>query len=39
MNTLLTFIAVALSIRFLIRRFVFPKKKTTSCGVQDCGCH
>ena len=39
MNTILTIIAVGLSIGFLVKRFFLPKKKTTSCGDQDCGCH
>ena len=47
MNTsvqnILAFIAVALAIWFLLRKFgVIPKKKSASsksCGDDDCGCH
>ncbi|MGB3605650.1 MAG: FeoB-associated Cys-rich membrane protein [Psychroserpens sp.] len=47
MNTtiqnILVFIALALAVWFLLRKFgVLPKKKNTNsknCGQDDCGCH
>jgi hypothetical protein len=47
MNTIvqniLVFLALALAVWFLLRKYgIFPKKKTVNskaCGQDDCGCH
>lgn len=37
---ILVYIAVLLAVGFLVKKFLFPKKKTAkACGKSDCGCH
>ncbi|MCB0375828.1 MAG: FeoB-associated Cys-rich membrane protein [Sinomicrobium sp.] len=37
---ILVYVAVLLAAGFLVKKFVFSKKKTKkACGKTDCGCH
>tara|TARA_B100000378_G_C17870168_1_gene351776 strand:- start:437 stop:574 length:138 start_codon:yes stop_codon:yes gene_type:complete len=45
MNTIiqnsLVFTALLIAVGFLVRKFIWKPKKTSSksCGTDDCGCH
>lgn len=36
---IIAFIALAVSVAFLIRKFFWKKKSKKNCGDDDCGCH
>ncbi|WP_445453287.1 FeoB-associated Cys-rich membrane protein [Flavobacterium sp. 25HG05S-40] len=36
---LLVYLAVAIALGFLIRKFFWKKKSKKNCGDDDCGCH
>jgi hypothetical protein len=36
---ILVYIVVAGAIAFLVKKFLFKKKKSGDCGSGDCGCH
>jgi hypothetical protein len=40
LQEILVYIALAVALAFLIRKFFFKKKKSgKNCGSDDCGCH
>lgn len=39
-QNILVYIALALALGFLLKKFFFKKKKAQkACGKDDCGCH
>jgi hypothetical protein len=36
---IIVYFLVALATAFLIKKFLFKKKKKNGCGDDDCGCH
>ncbi|SHN17863.1 FeoB-associated Cys-rich membrane protein [Flavobacterium xinjiangense] len=36
---IIAFIALAIALAFLIRKFFLKKKSKKNCGDDDCGCH
>lgn len=40
LQPLLAYTALLLAVGFLVKKFLFPRKKPTKgCGKKDCGCH
>jgi len=35
---IIAFIILGLAVFFLVRKFIFKKKKDKNCGNDDCGC-
>ncbi|MEO5776332.1 MAG: FeoB-associated Cys-rich membrane protein [Flavobacterium sp.] len=36
---ILVYLAVAVALVFIIRKFFWKKKSKKNCGDDDCGCH
>lgn len=36
---IIAFLALAIAVVFLIRKFFWKKKSKKNCGDDDCGCH
>ncbi|SEF55072.1 FeoB-associated Cys-rich membrane protein [Flavobacterium urumqiense] len=36
---IIAFVALAVAVAFLIRKFFWKKKSKKNCGDDDCGCH
>ncbi|WP_081897798.1 FeoB-associated Cys-rich membrane protein [Flavobacterium sp. 83] len=36
---IIAFVALAIAVAFLIRKFFWKKKSKKNCGDDDCGCH
>ncbi|MDI1305006.1 MAG: FeoB-associated Cys-rich membrane protein [bacterium] len=36
---IIAFLALAIAVAFLIRKFFWKKKSKKNCGDDDCGCH
>jgi hypothetical protein len=36
---IIAFIALAIAVAFLIRKFFWKKKSKKNCADDDCGCH
>jgi membrane protein implicated in regulation of membrane protease activity len=36
---IIAFVALAIALAFLVRKFFWKKKSKKNCGDDDCGCH
>jgi hypothetical protein len=36
---IIAFVALAIAVAFLVRKFFWKKKSKKNCGDDDCGCH